>query len=83
VLVGTASLFVAPPPLVVLSCSRSPSLAGSLSSSFDDSDVFRLASSKFNKYVEDDDEDMTMSFGTEGDLPVYVVFLSCYAGCCD
>jgi hypothetical protein len=54
-----------------------------LSSSFDDFDAFRLASSKFNKYVEDDDEDMTMSFGAEGDLPVYVVFLSCYAGCCD
>jgi hypothetical protein len=83
VLIGTASLFVEPPPLVVRSCSCSPSLVGLLSSSFDDFDAFRLASSKFNKYVEDDDEDMTMSFGAEGDLPVYVVFLSCYAGCCD
>jgi hypothetical protein len=48
---------VAPPPLVVRSRSRSPSLAGSSSGCFDKSDVFRLLSSKFNKYAEDDDKD--------------------------
>jgi hypothetical protein len=61
---ASASPFVAPPSqLSVRSHSHSPSLAGSSSGSFGKSDTRRLASSEFNKYAEDDDEDYDDVFG--------------------
>jgi hypothetical protein len=60
---ASASPFIAPLPLSVRSHSHSPSLAGSSSGSIGKSDARRLASSEFNKYAEDDDEDYDDVFG--------------------
>ncbi|KAH9024811.1 kinase-like protein [Lactarius pseudohatsudake] len=60
---ASASPFAAPPSLAVRSHSRSPSLAGSSGGSFGKSDARRMASSEFDKYAEDDDEDYDDVFG--------------------
>ncbi len=60
---ASASPFIAPTSLAVRSHSRSPSLAGSSSGSFGKSEARRLASSEFDKYAEDDDEDYDDVFG--------------------
>ena len=61
---ASPSPFMAPLPLAVRSHSHSPSLGGSASGgSMGKSDARRLASSEFNKYAEDDDEDYDDVFG--------------------
>ncbi|KAH8987236.1 hypothetical protein EDB86DRAFT_3065770 [Lactarius hatsudake] len=62
-LVGIGVAVCGAPSLAVRSHSRSPSLAGSSGGSFGKSDARRMASSEFDKYAEDDDEDYDDVFG--------------------
>ena len=74
---ASASPFVAPLPLSVRSHSHSPSLAGSSSGSIGKSDARRLASSEFNKYAEDDDEDYDDVFGKPNGSCACFFFFTC------